>query len=245
MMNKKAIAAFAAGATLLAGFAMATPAMALDFNFQFNDNDGTFSAPKAVTEEEYREAQLNLVKGKKTLEEKKKALEEASKAYNNATSEEQKKSAVKGDGQPDESTVAGKRLKAQQDCAAQEKLNEGYQATIDAYEHKSTTPVTPDPKQPEEVTPSTKAGFIGLVSSDKVALDEATANKADKMKTYSEKYAALSAADAALSAATANFKAAHQRVVDAKAAGEDVSNPTAYNDLVDAEKRAQAELDAA
>ncbi|WP_368848085.1 hypothetical protein, partial [Selenomonas sputigena] len=28
MMNKKAIAAFAAGATLLAGFAMATPAMA-------------------------------------------------------------------------------------------------------------------------------------------------------------------------------------------------------------------------
>ncbi|WP_427897185.1 hypothetical protein ACOBR4_02430 [Gardnerella piotii] len=30
MMNKKAIAAFAAGATLLAGFAMATPAFAAD-----------------------------------------------------------------------------------------------------------------------------------------------------------------------------------------------------------------------
>ena len=43
MMNKKAIAAFAAGATLLAGFAMATPAFAAD------------KAPKAPTS--YKEAQ--------------------------------------------------------------------------------------------------------------------------------------------------------------------------------------------
>ena len=39
-MNKKAIAAFAAGATLLAGFAMATPAMAESLIPMYNQNDG-------------------------------------------------------------------------------------------------------------------------------------------------------------------------------------------------------------
>ncbi|UQA81843.1 hypothetical protein [Gardnerella vaginalis] len=40
MMNKKAIAAFAAGATLLAGFAMATPAMAESLIPMYNQNNG-------------------------------------------------------------------------------------------------------------------------------------------------------------------------------------------------------------
>ncbi|MFU0568724.1 hypothetical protein ACMZ8C_06435, partial [Gardnerella vaginalis] len=40
MMNKKAIAAFTAGATLLAGFAMATPAMAESLIPMYNQNNG-------------------------------------------------------------------------------------------------------------------------------------------------------------------------------------------------------------
>ena len=47
MMNKKAIAAFAAGATLLAGFAMATPAMAL----YKSDADKTVQTTKAAWKE--------------------------------------------------------------------------------------------------------------------------------------------------------------------------------------------------
>ena len=299
-MNKKAIAAFAAGATLLAGFAMATPAMANEAKFNglgeigdFFKNNGFFGeAKKTYTEKDRTQAKLDYLTAvdeqaaaaKKANAEQTKyeaAVAEAKQAqakYDDGLAAAKAAGIVKANGQLD-ATEAAKPGKAAAVAAAKTAgvLNEAGNAVLtrpadapnaalqaarldldakdtllDAakkhYEEvmgSSATPTTPDPKQPEEVTPSTKAGFIGLVSSDKVALDEATANKADKMKTYSEKYNALSAADAALSAATANFKAAHQRVVDAKAAGEDVSNPTAYNDLVDAEKRAQAELDAA
>ena len=61
MMNKKAIAAFAAGATLLAGFAMATPAFAAD------------KTPKAPTS--YKEAQDAANTAAATLESAKQAAE--------------------------------------------------------------------------------------------------------------------------------------------------------------------------
>ncbi|EIK81400.1 hypothetical protein CGSMWGv1400E_02842, partial [Gardnerella vaginalis 1400E] len=48
MMNKKAIAAFAAGATLLAGFAMATPAMASEETEHLHDQLSVIHAQKNV-----------------------------------------------------------------------------------------------------------------------------------------------------------------------------------------------------
>ena len=299
MMNKKAIAAFAAGATLLAGFAMATPAMAQEAKFtglgeigDFFKNNGFFGeAKKTYTEKDRTQAKLDYLTAvdeqaaaaKKANAEQTKyeaavaEAKQAQKTYDDGLAAAKAAGIIKANGQLDATEVAkpdkatAKQaaidagvlnadasavntrpadapmtalIAARSDLDTKDTLLDAAKKHYNEVMGSSDTP-TPDPKQPEEVTPTTKAGFIGLVSSDKVALDEATANKADKMKTYSEKYAALSAADAALSAATANFKAAHQRVVDAKAAGDDVSNPTAYNDLVDAEKRAQAELDAA
>ena len=65
MMNKKAIAAFAAGATLLAGFAMATPAFAAD---------STKKEP-TVQEQNLANAQAQLATANETLKTKKAALE--------------------------------------------------------------------------------------------------------------------------------------------------------------------------
>ncbi|MDK6989088.1 hypothetical protein QP332_24170, partial [Escherichia coli] len=64
MMNKKAIAAFAAGATLLAGFAMATPAFAAD-------------APKKTPAQLLDDAQ-------KAVEANNAAIEKAQKAVDDA-----------------------------------------------------------------------------------------------------------------------------------------------------------------
>ena len=80
-MNKKAIAAFAAGATLLAGFAMATPAMAFDFNVGLNDDGswGTTQKKAAVekAQKELSEAQEKLEKAQKELNDAKPAPSEA------------------------------------------------------------------------------------------------------------------------------------------------------------------------
>ena len=70
MMNKKAIAAFAAGATLLAGFAMATPAFAAD------------KTPKAPTS--YKEAQDAANTAATTLETAKKTAKEKADAADKA-----------------------------------------------------------------------------------------------------------------------------------------------------------------
>ena len=74
MMNKKAIAAFAAGATLLAGFAMATPAFAKD------------EAPKCTpaAQADIDAAAAKVASANATVASKKAALSAAKVKYNNA-----------------------------------------------------------------------------------------------------------------------------------------------------------------
>ena len=78
MMNKKAIAAFAAGATLLAGFAMATPAFAADSKQP--------EAPK--TSKDYKEAIAKALKDKTDAEKKANEFKPAGKPENKLTSDQ-------------------------------------------------------------------------------------------------------------------------------------------------------------
>ena len=98
-MNKKAIAAFAAGATLLAGFAMATPAMAFDFNVGLND-DGSWGttqkkAAKTYTKAEILKLEAAVAEAEATVAEKTKAANDAqTAAYADDTDGAKKKAAV-------------------------------------------------------------------------------------------------------------------------------------------------------
>ena len=77
MMNKKAIAAFAAGATLLAGFAMATPAFAAE-------GTAAKTADTKVDPAKLKEAKDKVVKAEREVTKDTVALEEAQEAANNA-----------------------------------------------------------------------------------------------------------------------------------------------------------------
>ncbi|MFU0556132.1 hypothetical protein ACMZ73_04180, partial [Gardnerella vaginalis] len=77
MMNKKAIAAFAAGATLLAGFAMATPAFAAE-------GTDAKTADTKVDPAKLKEAKDKVVKAEREVTKDTVALEEAQEAANNA-----------------------------------------------------------------------------------------------------------------------------------------------------------------
>ena len=96
MMNKKAIAAFAAGATLLAGFAMATPVFAADA--QAPKNDQNLAAPKNDQNPKKKDSEstddkihaLKLADTKAELGKKKTALTTAATGLNNAVQAVQK-----------------------------------------------------------------------------------------------------------------------------------------------------------
>ncbi len=140
MMNKKAIAAFAAGATLLAGFAMATPAMAFDFNVGLND-DGSWGttqkkAAKTYTKAEVLKLEAAVAEAEATVAEKTKAANDAqTAAYADDTDGAKKKAAVE---------------KAQKELSeAQEKLEKAQKELNDA----KPAPSEADPKNPQGTKP--------------------------------------------------------------------------------------------
>ncbi len=139
-MNKKAIAAFAAGATLLAGFAMATPAMAFDFNVGLND-DGSWGttqkkAAKTYTKAEVLKLEAAVAEAEATVAEKTKAANDAqTAAYADDTDGAKKKAAVE---------------KAQKELSeAQEKLEKAQKELNDA----KPAPSEADPKNPQGTKP--------------------------------------------------------------------------------------------
>ncbi|RDW96223.1 peptidase [Gardnerella vaginalis] len=138
MMNKKAIAAFAAGATLLAGFAMATPAMAFDFNVGL-DKDGSWvsTQKKAATKAQVLRLEAAVEEAKATVEEKTKAANEAQTAtYADDTDGTKKKAAVE---------------KAQKELSeAQKSLEEAQKALNEA----KPAPAEADPKNPQDTKPA-------------------------------------------------------------------------------------------
>jgi len=140
MMNKKAIAAFAAGATLLAGFAMATPAMAFDFNVGLND-DGSWGTTQKKAAKTYAKAEIlkleaAVAEAEATVAEKTKAANDAqTAAYADDTDGAKKKAAVE---------------KAQKELSeAQEKLEKAQKELNDA----KPAPSEADPKNPQGTKP--------------------------------------------------------------------------------------------
>ncbi|MDK6472530.1 peptidase [Gardnerella pickettii] len=141
MMNKKAIAAFAAGATLLAGFAMATPAMAFDFNVGLND-DGSWGttqkkAAKTYTKAEVLRLEAAVAEAEATVVEKTKAANDAQTAtYADDTDGAKKKAAVE---------------KAQKELStAQEDLEKAQKALNEA----KPAPAEADSKNPQDTKPA-------------------------------------------------------------------------------------------
>ncbi|PMC50295.1 peptidase [Gardnerella vaginalis] len=140
MMNKKAIAAFAVGATLLAGFAMATPAMAFDFNVGLND-DGSWGTTQKKAAKTYAKAEIlkleaAVAEAEATVAEKTKAANDAqTAAYADDTDGAKKKAAVE---------------KAQKELSeAQEKLEKAQKELNDA----KPAPSEADPKNPQGTKP--------------------------------------------------------------------------------------------
>ncbi|WP_257983070.1 hypothetical protein [Gardnerella pickettii] len=239
MMNKKAIAAFAAGATLLAGFAMATPAFAADAA-KTPDQILTEDTAALAKKDTAIEAQ------KKTVEEKQKAVEEKQKAVDAAKllygQEYKEDTAGKGKEQADALKEAQTALTTEQT-----KLDNMYnKAYYDLKEKVAQEKADKEARDDAAYKAAhSKAHHVAVVSAAKSKLDSAAADKAEKLKTYDEKFEALEKADAALKMAQANFKAAHKAVSDAEASGLNLKDSTAYNALVDAENRASAEQTAA
>ena len=138
MMNKKAIAAFAAGATLLAGFAMATPAMAFDFNVGL-DKDGSWvsTQKKAATKAEILRLEAAVADAEAAVAEKTKAANDAQTAtYADDTDGAKKKAAVE---------------KAQKELStAQEDLEKAQKALNEA----KPAPAEADPKNSQDTKPA-------------------------------------------------------------------------------------------
>ena len=138
MMNKKAIAAFAAGATLLAGFAMATPAMAFDFNVGLDENGSWVTTQKKpATKAQVLRLEANVEEAKATVEEKTKAANDAQTAtYADDTDGSKKKAAVE---------AAQKAL-----SEAQKSLEEAQKALNEA----KPAPAEADPKNSQDTKPA-------------------------------------------------------------------------------------------
>ncbi|KXA19451.1 hypothetical protein, partial [Gardnerella vaginalis] len=263
MMNKKAIAAFAAGATLLAGFAMATPAFAKDETKQPTPAEVLKTAQKAVDDNNKAIADAEAAQkaaedaetglAQKVADAKKDLGDTLFAKYFNAAqqggaitrnttkcevADEAKVNAL-STALKNQDENATKLAKAKQDLAtAKAKV-------YDLAEALKKAQAAADAASDLEKSFHTKEYHIARVSGAKTKLDATKADHADKMKTYSEKFEAWQKADADLKMATANFKAAQKAVSDAEAAGLDLSDKTAYKALKDTEARAQAELDAA
>ena len=239
MMNKKAIAAFAAGATLLAGFAMATPAFAADEaktpdQIYAEDTASLKALDDAIKTQEAKVAPLK--KAVDDAKAKNEAMKTALGDQYSATT------AGKGKEQADAVTAAETALKPEQ-TKLDGMYNRAYYELKEKVAQEKADKEARD-KAAHEAAHS-KAHHVAVVSEAKTKLDATKADHADKMKTYSEKFEAWQKADADLKMATANFKAAQKAVSDAEAAGLDLTDKTAYKALKDTEARAQAELDAA
>ena len=265
MMNKKAIAAFAAGATLLAGFAMATPAFAAENQDAVKKEtpaEALKKAQKAVDDnnqaiadaEAAQKAAEDAAPGldKKVADAKKDLGDKFATYFNDVqqggtitrnttkceVADEAKVNALSN-------ALAAQKKNAEDLAKAKQDLTTAKAKVYDLAEALKKAQEAAGEADALEKSFHTKEYHIANVSRAKVKLDSTKADHADKMKTYSEKFEAWQKADADLKMATANFKAAQKAVSDAEASGLNNSNPTAYNDLLDAQKRAEAELAAA
>ncbi|UQA80378.1 hypothetical protein K9E44_03125 [Gardnerella vaginalis] len=231
-MNKKAIAAFAAGATLLAGFAMATPAFAADKTDApkkeaEKELTGLEKAQKAV--KDAQTAKDNADQAVKTAED---AAKKASGAWDTAKKDAAKVTGAKEDPNThvyakDDSvalttpqqTALDEFLKKQSDVAdankavAEAKKNaETAQAALTAAQNAL---LTYKPEEKVEVAVSTLKAALVKTSDD---FNDANGKLEKAYAKYDAAYAEAKAAQAKLdgaNAALASFKTAHDELTKA------------------------------
>ncbi|EPI58536.1 hypothetical protein HMPREF1580_01250 [Gardnerella vaginalis JCP8070] len=239
MMNKKAIAAFAAGATLLAGFAMATPVFAADAQAPKKE------AEKKLTLEETQNAVKTAEAGLKTANEAKTAADEAAKKATEAW-DAAKKSAPKG-AKGDQTT----HVYAKDDSVA---LTTEEGNTLQKFLDKQTAVTTTaadaakaaeNVKTAQAALTAARDALVKYKPETKVEVAESTL-KAALVKTsadFDEANGKLEKAYAKYDAAYAEAKAAQAKLDGANAAL--ASFKTAHDELTKADKVELAQLEKA
>ncbi|XQS81000.1 hypothetical protein HXT45_01420 [Gardnerella sp. DNF01199S] len=229
-MNKKAIAAFAAGATLLAGFAMATPVFAAD-----KTEAPKKEAEKKLTPLEEKQAAVKTAEeGLKKAEEAKTAADDAATKASNAWEAAKKSAPTKGVETKDQGKTYVKKDESMNDTerdTAQKFLDAQTAVTTTAADAakaaenvktaKAALKTAQDaltnykPEEKVEVAVSTLKAALVKTSAD---FDEANGNLEKAYAKYDAAYAEAKAAQAKLdgaNAALASFKTAHDELTKA------------------------------
>ena len=231
MMNKKAIAAFAAGATLLAGFAMATPAFAAD-----KTEAPKKEAEKKLTPLEEKQAAVKTAEeGLKTAQDAKTAADKKAKDASNDWTAAKTAGAPKGAKEDQTTHVYAKddsvALTTEEGNTLQKFLDKQTAVTTTAADAakaaenvetaKATLKKAQDaltnykPEEKVEVAVSTLKAALLKTSAD---FDEANGNLEKAYAKYDAAYAEVKAAQAKLdgaNAALASFKTAHDELTKA------------------------------
>ena len=233
MMNKKAIAAFAAGATLLAGFAMATPAFAADkadATKQEAEKEltGLEKAQKAV--KDAQTAKDNADAAVKTAEG---AATKASEAWEAAKKTAAQVTGAKEDPKthvyaqdpavavtPDQQTKLNEFLKKQSDVADANKAVAEAKKNAETAQANLTAAQTALANYTEPTKPAdpSEAKLKGAVVETSAAFDEANGKLEKAYAKYDAAYSDVKAAQAKLDAANAalaSFKTAHDEYTKA------------------------------
>ena len=232
MMNKKAIAAFAAGATLLAGFAMATPAFAAD-KAEAPKKEEKKLTPLEEKQAAVKTAEEGLKKANEAKAAADKKAEDAKTAWEKAkqtvpakgveTKDQGKTYIAKNDQMNDEErataqTFLGKQTAVTTTAADAAKAAENVK-TADAALKKAQDDLRdykPDPEV-KKSDPS-EAKLKGAVVETSAAFDEANGKLEKAYAKYDAAYSDVKAAQAKLDAANAalaSFKTAHDEYTKA------------------------------
>ncbi|MFP1705355.1 hypothetical protein ACMZ9K_04235 [Gardnerella vaginalis] len=258
MMNKKAIAAFAAGATLLAGFAMATPAFAADGGA--NTQSQEVKKSKADLKKELdaaRTAYEAASKAATDADAKATAAADALKAVGNkpADAADQSVKIEEDNGHLKVTTTDAAKVKEKE---AAEKYVNAYNADVDAKAAKTAAEQDKNvkataylaaeqayAKAPEpKAAPSDdqkKAKAVEAVKTAKLHLDDAFAAYTKDYAEYEKAKATLAGKVAAQEAAQKALKAAQDALEAYKVSAKDDS--ALAQRLADAVARAQAKVD--
>ena len=251
MMNKKAIAAFAAGATLLAGFAMATPAFA----------EGPANPPQKVltkkeakkVAEEKQQAYLKLVQnpvaeaGKKPDEPADQAVKNLYEADGTAGKLKLKDKATldaASKGNVDSATEYVNKVNAHVDAeAARKKYVDDVAAALEAWKAAEAAVKTAAADPVEESDDEKKDAAIARVRTAAADLQTKIEKKQKTYAEYLKKKSAYNAAKEKVSACKEAVKAAEDALNDFMMSGEtDSKREDHLNDVLD---RAKAKLTAA
>ncbi|MDK7785052.1 hypothetical protein QP840_03240 [Bifidobacterium sp. UMB6791A] len=229
MMNKKAIAAFAAGATLLAGFAMATPAFAADAKAPEAPKK---EAPKVLTLKDLQKAVKDAEAGLKTANEAKTAADAAAKKATEAWDAAKKTAAQVTGAKEDPKT----HVYAKDDSVA---LTTAQQTALDEFLKKQTavTTTAADAAKADEAVKTAQAALTAAqtaLTNYKDPVKPAEASESDLSGALVRTSGNFDKANGDLQKAYSKYEAAYFDVDAAQAKADDAK--AAYDKYVHSHK---------